>query len=111
MSIVWGIFIVNILDFIIYKNEKEYLESISEGIALLGGCQASVIGINFFINMGERNNLLEIYSFSIFIVLIFEFIKLILILKIPENKLGIGIFRVKIFCFLCMSILLIQKII
>ncbi|MDU3546436.1 MAG: hypothetical protein E7F83_03330 [Clostridium sp.] len=116
MIIVWLICIENILDYIICKNEKiytkEFLQTIFEDrVMLLGGCQCSVIGINFFINMIEMNNLLEIHSFSIFIVLILEFIKLILILKIPKNKLSIGIFIVKIFCFLGMSILLIQKII
>ncbi len=53
MVIVWLICIENILDYIIYKNEKisskESLQTIFEDrVMLLGGCQCSVIGINFY---------------------------------------------------------------
>ena len=116
MIIVWLTFIENILDYIIYKKvklyQKEALQTIFEDrIMLLGGCQCNIIVINIFINMIEINNLLEIHSFSIFIILILEIIKLILIFKIPKNKFSIVIFIVKIFGFLGMSTVLRQKII
>ena len=116
MIIVWLTFIENILDYIIYKKvklyQKEALQTIFEDrIMLLGGCQCNIIVINIFINMIEINNLLEIHSFSIFIILILEIINLILIFKIPKNKFSIVIFIVKIFGFLGMSTVLGQKII
>ncbi len=116
MIIVWLTFIENILDYIIYKKvklyQKEALQTIFEDrIMLLEGCQCNIIVINIFINMIEINNLLEIHSFSIFIILILEIIKLILIFKIPKNKFSIVIFIVKIFGFLGMSTVLGQKII
>ena len=110
MIIAWLTFIENILDYIIYK--KEALQTIfKDRVMLLGECQFNVIVINIFINMIEINDLLEIHSFSIFIVLILEFIKLILIFKTPKNKFSIVIFIVKIFGFLGMSAVLGQKII
>ncbi|WP_294365339.1 hypothetical protein [uncultured Clostridium sp.] len=110
MIIAWLTFIENILDYIIYKKgklyQKEALQTIFEDrVMLLGGYQCNVIVINIFINMIEINNLLEIHNFSIFIILILEIIKLILILKIPKNKFSIGIFIVKILSFVGMSIL------
>ena len=108
MNIIWLIVLATLLDYIffIYKrfSKKEYkLNRFNEdSIMSISTGQISIMFLSYIFFYAEIN------SFLIYIILLFEAIKLIVILKNFKENLYKIMFVVKILSFVGMSILLLQ---